>query len=66
VRAALDRVLARALRVQLRGTVTERRDPNDDMFLECAMRAKADPFVAADKDLQVLGLYTGNSHSDSC
>jgi uncharacterized protein len=65
VRAALDRVLARALRVQLRGTVTERRDPNDDMFLECAMRAKADPFVAADKDLQVLGLYTGNSHSDS-
>jgi hypothetical protein len=33
VRAALDTVLLRALRVQLRGTVKERRAPNDDMFL---------------------------------
>jgi len=33
-RAALDAVLARAIRVRLRGTVKECRDPNDDMFLE--------------------------------
>jgi uncharacterized protein len=57
-RAALDTVLARAVRVQLRGTVKECRDPNDDMFLECAMRAKADQ-IAGDKDLLVLGSYNG-------
>jgi putative PIN family toxin of toxin-antitoxin system len=58
-RAALDTVLARAIRVQLRGTVKECRDPNDDMFLECAMRAKADLLIAGDKDLLVLGSYRG-------
>ena len=58
-RAALDTVLARAIRVQLRGTVKECRDPNDDMFLECAMRAKADLLIAGDKDLLVLGSYKG-------
>lgn len=58
-RAALDAVLARAIRVQLRGTVKECRDPNDDMFLECAMRAKADLLIAGDKDLLVLGSYKG-------
>jgi putative PIN family toxin of toxin-antitoxin system len=40
--AALEAVLARAIRVQIRGTVKECRDPNDDMFLECAARANAD------------------------
>ena len=58
-RAALDTVLARAVRVQLRGTVKKCRDPNDDMFLECAMRAKADLLIAGDKDLLVLGSYKG-------
>jgi putative PIN family toxin of toxin-antitoxin system len=58
-RAALDTVLARAIRVQLRGTVKECRDPNDNMFLECAMRAKADLLIAGDKDLLVLGSYKG-------
>jgi putative PIN family toxin of toxin-antitoxin system len=58
-RAALDIVLARAIRVQLRGTVKECRDPNDDMFLECTMRAKADLLIAGDKDLLVLGSYKG-------
>jgi putative PIN family toxin of toxin-antitoxin system len=57
--AALDTVLAHAIRVQLRGTVKECRDPNDDMFLECAMRAKADLLIAGDKDLLVLGSYKG-------
>ncbi len=55
--AALEAVLARALRVHLRGTVKECRDPNDDMFLECAARANADLLVAGDKDLLVLGSY---------
>lgn len=49
--------MARALRVHLRGTVKECRDPNDDMFLECAARANADLLVAGDKDLLVLGSY---------
>lgn len=55
--AALDAVLARAVRVRIRGTVRECRDPNDDMFLECAARAKADLLIAGDKDLLVLGSY---------
>lgn len=56
-RTALDIVLSRAIQVQLRGTVKVCRDPKDDMFLECAMRAKADLLIAGDKDLLVLGLY---------
>jgi uncharacterized protein len=58
-RAALEVVLARAIRVRLRGTVKECRDPNDDMFLECAARAHADLLVAGDKGLLVLGSYKG-------
>jgi uncharacterized protein len=58
-RVALDTVLARAVRVQLRGTVKECRDPNHDMFLECAVRAKADLLIAGDMDLLVLGSYKG-------
>jgi putative PIN family toxin of toxin-antitoxin system len=57
--AALDSLLARAVRVQLRGNVKACRDPKDDMFLECAMRANADMLVAGDKDLLVLGSYKG-------
>lgn len=57
--AALEGLLARAINVQLRGTVKECRDAKDDMFLECAMRARADMLVAGDKDLLVLGSYKG-------
>jgi uncharacterized protein len=59
VRAALKAVLVRTVRVQLRGTVKVCRDPKDDMFLECALRAKADLLIAGDKDLLVLGSYKG-------
>jgi putative PIN family toxin of toxin-antitoxin system len=59
VRAALKAVLTRTVRVQLRGTVKACRDPKDDMFLECALRAKADLLIAGDKDLLVLGSYKG-------
>jgi putative PIN family toxin of toxin-antitoxin system len=57
--AVLEAVLARAIRVQLRGTVKECRDPNDDMFLGCAARANADLLIAGDKDLLVMGSYKG-------
>jgi putative PIN family toxin of toxin-antitoxin system len=56
---ALDAVLARAIRVQLRGTVKQCRDPDDDMFLECAERASADYLVSGDRDLLTLGSYKG-------
>jgi putative PIN family toxin of toxin-antitoxin system len=55
--AALETVLARSIRVRLRGTVKVCRDPDDDMFLECALRANADLLIAGDKDLLVLGSY---------
>lgn len=54
---ALHAVLARAIHIQIRGTIRECRDPKDDMFLECAMRAEADLLIAGDKDLLVLGSY---------
>ncbi len=57
--AAFENLLARAIRVRLRGTVKLCRDPNDDMFLECAARSNADLLVAGDKDLLVLGSYQG-------
>ena len=40
--SALQAILARGIRVKIRGTVKECRDPGDDMFLECAALAKAD------------------------
>jgi hypothetical protein len=57
--AVLKTVLSRSIRVQLHGNVKECRDPNDDMFLECAARAKADLLIAGDQDLLVLGSYKG-------
>ena len=56
---ALKAVLVRSTRVKVRGTVKECRDPDDDMFLECAALAKADLLVAGDKDLLTLGAYRG-------
>ncbi len=56
---ALEAILARGVRVKIRGTVKVCRDPGDDMFLECAALAKADLLVAGDKDLLILGAYKG-------
>jgi predicted nucleic acid-binding protein len=52
-------ILARGIRVKIRGTVKECHDPGDDMFLECAALAKADRLVSGDKDLLTLGAYKG-------
>ena len=57
--SALQTILARGIRVKIRGTVKECRDPGDDMFLECAALAKADRLVSGDKDLLILGAYKG-------
>ena len=57
--SALQMILARGIRVKIRGTVKVCRDPHDDMFLECAALAKADLLVAGDKDLLTLGTYKG-------
>ena len=57
--SALQAILARGVRVKIRGTVKVCRDPHDDMFLECATLAKADLLVAGDKDLLSLGVYEG-------
>ena len=54
---ALQAILVRGIRVKIRGTVRECRDPNDDMFLECAALAEADLLIAGDKDLLTLGAY---------
>jgi putative PIN family toxin of toxin-antitoxin system len=56
---AFDLILARALRVKLHGNIKVCRDPNDDIFLECAVRARADLLVARDKDLLVLKTFEG-------
>jgi uncharacterized protein len=57
--SALQVILARAIRVKIRGTVKQCRDPGDDMFLACAALAKADLLIAGDKDLLTLGAYKG-------
>jgi uncharacterized protein len=57
--SALQVILARGIRVKIRGTVKQCRDPGDDMFLECAALAKADLLIAGDKDLLTLGQYKG-------
>lgn len=55
--AAIQSILVRSIRCKLKHRVKVCRDPNDDMFLECAATAKADFLVAGDKDLLVLGQY---------
>ena len=57
--SALQTILARGLRVKIRGKVKVCRDPHDDMFLECAALAKADLLVAGGKALLTLGAYKG-------
>jgi len=54
---ALHAVLARSIRVVLRGTVKLCRDSDDDKFLECAARAHADLLISGDKDLLALEVY---------
>jgi len=49
--SALQTILARSIRVKIRSAVRVCRDPNDNVFLECAALAKADLLVAGDKDL---------------
>ncbi len=56
---ALQTILARGMRLRIRGKVRVCRDPGDDMFLECAALAKADLLIAGDKDLLSLGTYGG-------
>jgi putative PIN family toxin of toxin-antitoxin system len=55
----LDVLLTGAITIQLTHTTHICRDPNDNMFLECAALAHADVIVAGDKDLLVLGSYAG-------
>ena len=57
VAEALASVMVRMVHVKIRGRVKVCRDPNDDMFLECAALAKATVIVAGDKDLLTLGAY---------
>jgi putative PIN family toxin of toxin-antitoxin system len=57
--SALETILARGIRVEIRGTVKECRDASDDKFLECAALAKADLSIAGDKDLLTLVAYKG-------
>jgi len=57
--SALQGILARGIRIRIRGTVKVCRDPHDDMFLECAALAKADLLIAGDKDLLTLRSYMG-------
>ena len=59
--SALQAILARGIRVKIRGTVKECRDSGDDMFLECAALAKADLLVAGDKDTDSWRVQ-GNAH----
>ena len=56
--SALQTILARGIRVKIRGTVKVCRDPNDDMFLECAALAKVDLLVAGDN---LIGVYPSGS-----
>ncbi len=57
--AALRSILARSIQIELNGSIMGCRDPKDDMFLECAVLAKANLIIAGDKDLLVLGTYEG-------
>jgi putative PIN family toxin of toxin-antitoxin system len=52
--AVLRGALEGAIRVNIYGTVSVCRDPDDNKILECAERARADLLVTGDKDLLVM------------
>jgi putative PIN family toxin of toxin-antitoxin system len=54
VNREIRHILARAIRVQIHGTLHLCRDPGDDKFLECAHRARVDLLITGDKDLLSL------------
>ncbi|MGD0628741.1 MAG: putative toxin-antitoxin system toxin component, PIN family [Terracidiphilus sp.] len=55
----LDFFLAKSVQVTISGNVHICRDPNDDMFVECAMVSGARCIVSGDKDLLVLDPFEG-------
>lgn len=57
----VNEAFSTAIRVTISGEIMGCRDPNDDMFPECAQRANADVIVAGDKDLLVLRKFQGIS-----
>lgn len=57
VHEALAYISKRAIRVQIHGTVSLCRDPDDNKFLECAERAGADLIVTGDRDLLAIGSH---------
>jgi len=55
IEEALDLVLLHSLIVEAESLPTPLcRDPNDDMFIACALAAKADCVVSGDRDLLAL------------
>jgi predicted nucleic acid-binding protein len=59
LRSAREMIPARGIRGKIRGTLKLCRDPNDDMFLECAAPAGRICWLQGDKDLLILGAYKG-------
>ena len=59
VAAAVEAVRPFPLRIMITGSLRVCRDPNDDMILECAVLASAQFMISGDKDLLVLGSYSG-------
>lgn len=53
----LGGALERAIGINIYGTVSLCRDPDDNKFLECAERAGADLIVTGDKDLLTVGSH---------
>src|SRR5574340_433204 len=47
------------LHVEVTEQVTAAPDPDDDMFLECAVAARADVIVSGDRHLLALGQFRG-------
>jgi uncharacterized protein len=60
INGALDEYALETLMVPVRNTLRGVcRDPNDDVVLECAVRAGADVIVSGDKDLLALKTHKG-------
>ena len=55
----LTALVREATLIEVTGSVTECRDPNDNKFLELALSGKASCIVSGDDDLLVLNPYRG-------
>ena len=55
----INRIMRKAIFVEVNHKINECRDPKDNKFLELALSGKADCIISGDEDLLILNPFRG-------